>query len=225
MDLSGGKLVQTLTDQVTWSELGFDCSSKYYWLYETASGSYNWRRDTGVTVSESWGSIIANTSNTSDYYYHVQPKDWTWKTYIFDSIDMRQFFKWNKDILRDEPSDKLKNYLANNPASRGIPIYETKKDGEFQFIPIFADTSKEYDIWVCKGPCDADNFDSVTPTNTYTLKEKTQNANKSYTIKSGDKLTLDIGTDDVVYITWSEKGKKGGGAIINPIEAYFTEEG
>lgn len=225
MNLSGGQLIQTLTDQVTWSELGFDCSSTYYWMYENPVGSGNWKRDTGTTASESWGStFIATSKNDSNNYYHVQPKDWTWKTYIFDSIDMRQFFKWNKDILRDEPSDKLKSYLANNPASRGIPIYETKKAGEFEFSPCFDDTSKEYDIWVCKGPCDAYNFDSVTPTNTYTLKKRTQNANKSYTIKSGDKLTLDIEKDDVVYITWSEKGKKGGGAIVNPIEAYFTED-
>lgn len=69
-----------------------------------------------------------------------------------------------------------------------------------------------------------ENFYSAVPTNTYQLKNLTQNSNKSYTINSGAKLKLDVDKGDVVYILWCEKDKKGGGAIKNPITAYFTEE-
>ena len=231
MDLNGGYIIQTCTDRSTKDTLKFDLVAYYQWFYETTDQPGYWKRDTTNSSSAAWADDFVATDKGGDSsyttqnpdYYHVNPYDWTWRSYIISDIDQRPLFKWNKDILTDNPSTTLENYMKNYDACRGVPIYEASKNGEFEFEPVFTDTTKQYNIWVCKGPANTD-FDSAVPTNTYQLKNLTQNSNKSYTINSGAKLKLDVEKGDVVYILWCEKDKKGGGAIKNPITAYFTEE-
>ena len=150
--------------------------------------------------------------------------EWTSMFYLLDNnFDRKnELLFLDEEVLSIVPSDKLKSYLRNNNLSAGIPMWSIEKEGKLEVTLPFEDTTKEYNCWFTKGPMTIDTSTSL-PTNTYKY-DKTENADKSVTLKSTDKVTFEVNKDDIVYVSWTEKDKLGGGKIPNPLSAVFIND-
>ena len=149
--------------------------------------------------------------------------EWTSMFYLLDNNfdDKNKLLFMDEEVLSTQPNDKLKNYLKNNNLSAGIPMWSIEAEGKLEVTLPFADATKEYNCWFTNGPLTIDTSTNL-PSNTYKY-DKTENADKSVTLKSTDKVTFEVNKDDIVYVSWTEKNKLGGGKIPNPINAIFIK--
>ena len=145
-------------------------------------------------------------------------------SYLFDvGYDQTKLCYFDADIFKTIPTSKLDNYLQNKQSRYGFPMFEIEKEGKLEIKPEFSDTSKEYKIWLTKGPSDATEMTNK-PTNVYTPIGLTQNADGSATISSGDAIKIEVEKDDIVYMSWTIKDKVGGGKLKYPLEAIIETE-
>ena len=227
-DLSKNYICMLLTDQQTMSNIKWNISVKRA-LYQ--QDDLNWYQPTNGRQFHVYPSLTHNNDDlvipsvakginayNNEANWQGVPYDWTYETFLFaDGYDQRNLNYFNTDILKDKSNTKLNNYLRDYTTSRGFPMYVIEKEGKIEISPEFVDATKKYKIWFTKGPALTSNIETTKPTNCYDITGA--NADGSITVQNGSKVTFEVEKDDIVYMSWTEENKKGGGKLKYPLDA------
>ena len=227
-NLSKNYISMLQTDQLAMSAFKWNVSVKRA-IYQ--QDDLNWDQPTNGRKYHVYPSTTVNNDNLSlpsiayginaagsENNFQGVPYDWTYETWCLDDgYDQRNINYFNTDILNDKSNTKLNNYLRDYTTSRGFPMYVIEKEGKIEISPEFVDATKKYKIWFTKGPALTSNIETTKPTNCYDITGA--NVDGSITVQNGSKVTFEVEKDDIVYMSWTEENKKGGGKLKYPLDA------
>ena len=227
VDLSKSYINMLLTDQIQMSDMKWSISVSRA-LYQDDNNNWQTTTDRKYHV---YPSTTHNNDNLTlptiakgvnaygdENNFQAVPYDWTYETfYLADGYDQRNINYYDTEILNDNLNEKLNNYIRNYTTSRGFPMYVIEQEGTIKISPEFVDNTKKYKIWFTKGPALTSDIETTKPTNCYNITGA--NADGSITYQNGQKITFEVEKDDIIYMSWTEENKKGGGKLKYPLNA------